>query len=36
MVADSLTHLAHTDPNLVWIEEVPPTINDIYIFDLIR
>jgi len=35
-VADSLAHLAYTNPNLVWIEEVPPTINDVYIFYLIR
>lgn len=29
-VADSLAHLAHSDPNVVWIEEVPPAINDVF------
>jgi hypothetical protein len=35
-VAHSLAHLAHSEPNLVWIEEVPTTINNVYFFDLIH
>jgi len=35
-VADSLAHLAHTDPNKVWIEEVPIVVHDVYFHDLIQ
>jgi ribonuclease HI len=29
-VADRMAQLAHTDPNVVWIEEVPLAVTDVY------
>jgi hypothetical protein len=35
-VAHSLAHLAHSVPNLVWVEEVPEAIHNVYFSDLIH
>jgi hypothetical protein len=35
-VADSLAHLAHEKPNLIWIEEVPVEVHSMYFHDLLN
>jgi hypothetical protein len=35
-IADSLAHLAHEKPNLVWIEEVPLEAHSLYFHDLLN
>ena len=35
-VADKLAHLAHPEPDLVWMEEVPLAIYDVYFHDLLN
>jgi len=36
MVAHNLGQLAHTEPNMVWKEEVPISINEVYFHDLMN
>jgi len=33
-VAHNLAHLAHSDPNRIWIEEVPYSTQEVYFHDL--
>jgi len=32
----SLAHLAHSNPNEIWIEEVPEAISDVYVTDILN